>query len=532
MNQKLWATYFGPLDENREDVFNRLCDHVIITGREFDREYFYKILNNKWFLPATPILKNYGYLDEATISCFINNLEDNPDQTSIAEAMYLNDILSINAGGLGMEWTSRPDKSDEQYFERMDKSKPCFSQEANRSSPIALYCNITSHFFPQLFKDISGLNGTKKYVSMKFGVKIKNDFMEKVKNNETYLDDHGEEKNARETFAALVNARLNSGAPYIFFEDNVNENKLQKYKDQGIYLSSSNLCAEVILPTRDTVGNRLVPVCCLGSINIAAYDEWKNEPRFYDTIYTFMDNVLERYLRAIDNPDFRSHHIYKPIAEGIKKNRSIGIGAMGLASYFAMNKIPFTSDKAKELNIEIFKHIHDGLDFGHDTYDNLTAVAPTSRIAKLSYTSSGIEPFLFPVHDDYAGTIKCRTAIPGLAMDGEEEHQIIMNRSVRGLGIVSEEEEDIYLSAFEMDQQKLIDMAADRQPFIDQGQSFDLYYWNPDNTEEGEQKRQQQAFKDIFYAWRKGLKTLYYSRNLAYRAAETFKKCDDNSCCQ
>jgi ribonucleoside-diphosphate reductase alpha chain len=528
MNEQLWSTYFGPNDKNKEDIFHRLCNVNIITNRKFDKEYFYKILNNKWFLPATPILKNYGYLDHATISCFINNLENNPDQTSIAEACYLNDILSINAGGLGMEWTCQKDLSDEQYFERMDKSKPCFSQEANRSSPIAIYVNITSHFFPQLFKDISGINGHKKFESMKFGVKIKDEFMEKVLNNEEYIDDAGHIKNARDTFSNLVNARLNIGSPYIFFEDNVNKYKIQKYKDENIYLSSSNLCAEVILPTRDKAQNRLVPVCCLGSVNLACFDEWKNEPNFYETIYTFMDNVLERYLQAIDNTNFRSYNIYKPIAESIKKNRSIGIGAMGLASYFAVRKIPFTSDQARELNIMFFKHIKEGLDFGHEKYDNLTAVAPTSRIAKLSYTSAGIEPFLFPVYDDYAGTIPCRNIMPGLTMSQEQEHQVIIDRSVKNAGIVSKEEEDVYMSAFEMNQQRIIDMAVERQEYIDQAQSIDLYYWNI----KSEQKKQQQAFQDIFYAWKKGLKTLYYSRNLAYRAARTFKNCSCNSCCQ
>jgi ribonucleoside-diphosphate reductase alpha chain len=348
-------------------------------------------------------------------------------------------------------------------------------------------------------------------------------------------------KEIRETVSAktlwqmILELRMHTGEPYIHFIDTSNDKLPQHLKDLGLKVHQSNLCSEIILPTNE----QRTAVCCLSSLNLETYDEWKDNKLFLKDVAEMLDNVLNYF---IDNaPDSISRARYSA-----QRERSIGIGALGFHAYLQRNGIAFEGVMAKVANNRIFKSIREGLDNANkelglergeapdavgtgNRFSHLMAIAPNaSSSIIMGNTSPSIEPYRANAYrqDTLSGSFLNKNRwldkiIKEKAKDENDYNDIwssiIANDgSVQHLDILSESEKDIFKTSMEIDQRWVIELAGDRQAYIDQAQSLNLFF------------RPDAHIKYIhaihFMAWKKGLKTLYYCRSEKIGKADKVSK--------
>jgi len=351
----------------------------------------------------------------------------------------------------------------------------------------------------------------------------------------------------RETVSAkmlwqmIMELRMHTGEPYLHFIDRSNEHLPQWLKDKGLRVNQSNLCSEIILPTNE----QRTAVCCLSSLNLETYDEWKNEPLFLKDVAEMLDNVLNYF---IDNaPDTISRAKYSATRE-----RSIGIGALGFHAYLQRNHIAFEGVMAKIANKKIFSSIRKGLDdaniqLGKERgeapdavgtgfrFSHVMAIAPNaSSSIIMGNTSPSIEPYRANAYrqDTLSGSflnknkwldelIQNKLADESGAISSDEYDDIwssiIANDgSVQHLDILDENEKYVYKTALEIDQRWVIELAADRQEYIDQAQSLNVFVRPDANIK--------YLHAIHFMAWKKGLKTLYYLRSEKIGKADKVSK--------
>ena len=330
----------------------------------------------------------------------------------------------------------------------------------------------------------------------------------------------------RNVWAKIFESRQQKGLPYIFFSDNVNRNKPQIYKDLNFTINSSNLCSEITLPSIKDESF----VCCLSSMNLELYDEWKNTNAVEIAVY-FLDAVMQEFINKTE--DYKYLEAANKFA---KRHRALGLGVLGWHSYLQRNMIPFESLQAKQLNVSIFKQLYNesynaslklGIEYGHapifyetDTLDvrrntTLLAIAPTtSSSAILGQTSPGIEPFSSNYYK--AGLSKgnfmrknkyLKQLLIEKGMDTEDVWRDIMinNGSVLQLTFLSDDEKAIFKTFKEISQLEIIQQAAIRQQYIDQSQSLNLNIPADLSIKE--------VNKLFIEAWKLGVKTLYYQRS-------------------
>lgn len=330
----------------------------------------------------------------------------------------------------------------------------------------------------------------------------------------------------RNVWAKILESRQQKGLPYIFFSDNVNRNKPQVYKDLNLTINSSNLCSEITLPSIKDESF----VCCLSSMNLELYDEWKNTNAVEIAVY-FLDAVMQEFINKTE--DYKYLEAANKFA---KRHRALGLGVLGWHSYLQKNMIPFESLQAKQLNVSIFKQLYNesynaslklGIEYGHapifyetDTLDvrrntTLLAIAPTtSSSAILGQTSPGIEPFSSNYYK--AGLSKgnfmrknkyLKQLLIEKGMDTEDVWRDIMinNGSVLQLTFLSDDEKAIFKTFKEISQLEIIQQAAIRQQYIDQSQSLNLNIPADLSIKE--------VNKLFIEAWKLGVKTLYYQRS-------------------
>ena len=333
----------------------------------------------------------------------------------------------------------------------------------------------------------------------------------------------------------ILELRMHTGEPYLHFIDTSNNQLPQWLKDKGLKVHQSNLCSEIILPTNE----ERTAVCCLSSLNLETYDEWKNEPLFLKDVAEMLDNVLQYF---IDNaPDAIARAKYSARLE-----RSIGIGALGFHAYLQRNGIAWEGVMAKVANNRIFKTIREGLDVANkelglergeapdamgtgNRFSHLMAIAPNaSSSIIMGNTSPSVEPYRANAYrqDTLSGSFLNKNRwldkILKEKLTDEQAYadawsSIIANDgSCQHLDILSETERDVFKTSMEIDQRWVIDLAADRQAYIDQAQSLNLFF------------RPDAHIKYIhaihFMAWKKGLKTLYYCRSEKIGKADKVSK--------
>ena len=374
------------------------------------------------------------------------------------------------------------------------------------------------------------------------GVTVKDDWMQK-------MIDGDEEK--RTVWAKVLQSRGEMGYPYIFFTDNANNGAADVYKDKNLPIYASNLCTEIMLPS----DHNWSFVCVLSSINLVHYDRWKNTDAvetmiyFLDTLVTEFLEKLDRYKNSANRDDQQTFLFMERAYNFAKENRALGMGALGWHSLLQSKMLPFDSQKAYDLNSEVFKKIKEdsykasknlAKKFGEPDLlkgygrrnSTLNAIAPTTSSAFiLGQVSQGIEPIWSNIYVKDIAKIKTTIKNPFLTdllkekgMDTQEVWKDIRDRdgSVQHLDFLSENEKDVFKTYAEIDQLVIIYQAANRQNYLDQGQSLNIIVHPETST------------KDInnihVTAWKLGLKSLYYQHSM--NAAQKFKQKKDCESCE
>ena len=500
----------------------------------------YNYVSNKWFMFASPVLSNAPKPNEKVkalpISCFLSyvpdTLEGLIDHTS--ELRW----LSVKGGGVGGHWSDVRSVSDiapgpVPFLHTVDADMTAYRQGKTRKGSYAAYMDV-SHPDIMEFLTVRIPTGDvgRKCLNIHHAVNVTDEFMTAVEDDEDWnLLDPNDTK-VRETFKArkiwetILETRFRTGEPYINFIDTANRYLPKPMKRKGLRIHGSNLCNEIHLPTNE----ERTAVCCLSSLNLELYDEWKDTDVVKDLI-TFLDNVLQFF---IDNaPDYISRARYSATQE-----RSLGLGAMGLHSLYQKHNIPFDSLRARTLNEEIFKKIKEdsveqtkvlGKEKGEapdmkgtgKRNAHLLAIAPNANSSMITGCSPSIEPHKANAytHRTRAGShlIKnryLREELIKLNMDTPEVWTSIITNggSVQHLDFINDSIKEVFKTAIEINQREIITQGGDRQKYLCQGQSLNIFF------PAGASKK---YLHDVhMQAWKDECKGLYYLRTETSHRAE------------
>ena len=536
--------------ESFQDLFARVASYYGDNQEHSQRLYDY--ISQLWFMPSTPVLSNGGTGRGLPISCFLN--EANDSLGGIVDLWTENVWLASKGGGIGSYWGNLRSIGEPiggvgktsgivPFIRVMDSLTLAISQGSLRRGSAAVYLPI-DHPEIEEFIEIrrpTGGDPNRKALNLHHGIQLTDAFMRAVGEDADWdlrsPHDQSVQKtvSARSLWIRMLTARIETGEPYLVYKDTVNNLRPEQQKLAGLEIKTSNLCSEITLPTGiDHHGKNRTAVCCLSSVNIEKFFEWENEKDFIPDIMRFLDNVLQDF---IDN----APETMKSAAYAAMRERSVGLGVMGLHSFFQENNVPWESAVAKSWNKKIFKHIKtaadqasidlakekgacpDAQEYGiMERFSNKTAVAPTASISIICGGSSpGIEPIAANVyaHKTLSGTFTVRNRhlkvlLQEKNQDNEEVWLSILSNggSVQHLDFLSEQEKDVYKTAFEIDQRWLIDLAGDRSEMIDQAQSLNVFL--PADSDKA-------YLHEVHYsAWKKGVKSLYYCRSLSLQRAE------------
>ncbi len=541
--------YLG-LNESYQDLFARVASYYADDNLHAQRLYNY--ISNLWFMPATPVLSNGGTKRGLPISCFLNEAGDSLN--GILDLWSENVWLAAKGGGIGSYWGNLRSIGEKigrvgktsgiiPFIKVMDSLTMAISQGSLRRGSAACYLPIDH---PEIEEFIemrrpTGGDPNRKALNLHHGVLVTDAFMRAVELDEQWglkspKDGSVQSKvSARNLWIRLLTARVETGEPYIIFIDTVNRQIPQHHKLAGLTVKTSNLCSEITLPTGvDKDGKDRTAVCCLSSLNIEKYDEWKDDKNFIEDVMRFLDNVLTDFIEKA--PDEFRDAKYSALRE-----RSVGLGVMGLHSYFQKKMIPFESVMSKVWNKKIFDHIQQDVDkaskflaeergacpdaeeYGiKERFSNKTAIAPTASISIIcGGTSPGIEPIAANsyTHKTLSGSFNVKNKylkniLSKYEKDNDETWSSITTNqgSVSHLDFLTKEEKDVFKTAFELDQRWVVDLGADRTPHISQAQSINIFL--PADV------HKRDLHQIHFQAWKKGLKSLYYCRSKSIQRAE------------
>ena len=541
--------YLGQ-SESHQDLFARVASTYADNNLHAQRIYNY--ISNLWFMPATPILSNGGNERGLPISCFLNEAGDS--LSSILDLWSENVWLAARGGGIGSYWGNLRSIGEKigrvgktsgiiPFIKVMDSLTMAISQGSLRRGSAACYLPIDHPEIEEFIemRRSTGGDPNRKALNLHHGVLVSDAFMRAVETNSQWALKSPKDAiiqstvSARNLWIRLLTARIETGEPYIIYVDTVNRLIPQHHKLAGLDVKTSNLCSEITLPTGiDKDGNDRTAVCCLSSLNLETYDEWKDKPQFIEDIMRFLDNVLTDFINHA--PDSFKNAKYSAM-----KERSVGLGVMGFHSFLQKNSIPLESVMSKVWNNKIFKHIQtkvdqaskilaeergacpDAEEYGFkERFSNKTAIAPTASISIIcGGTSPGVEPVAANsfTHKTLSGSYNVRNKYVQKVLekhgrnDEETWSSITTNQgSVAHLDFLSSQEKDVFKTAFELDQKWIVELAAERTPYISQAQSINIFL--PADIHK----------KDLhqihFQAWKKGLKSLYYCRSKSIQRAE------------
>jgi ribonucleoside-diphosphate reductase alpha chain len=531
-----------------QDLFARVADAYADDQAHAQRLYDY--ISNLWFMPATPVLSNGGTNRGLPISCYLNSVEDSLE--GIVGTWNENVWLASKGGGIGTYWGNVRGIGEPvglngktsgiiPFVRVMDSLTLAISQGSLRRGSAACYLDI-SHPEIEEFLEIRKPSGdfNRKALNLHHGVLVTDEFMDAVREGAEFTlrsPRDGSERgkvDARSLFQKLVETRLATGEPYIVFNDTVNRMMPKHHRDLGLKVSTSNLCSEITLPTGiDHLGNDRTAVCCLSSLNLETWEEWKGDKQFIEDVMRFLDNVLQDYIDRA--PDEMARAKYSA-----ERERSVGLGVMGFHSFLQQKGIAFESAMAKALNLQMFKLIHakaceasmllaqergpcpDAADMGAmERFSCKMAIAPTASISIIcGGTSACIEPIPANIytHKTLSGSFIVKNPYLEKLLDKKAKNSTnvwnsILERggSVQHLDFLTPEEKAVYKTSFEIDQRWLLEFAADRTPYIDQAQSLNLFI--PADVDKWD------LMMLHYQAWEKGIKSLYYLRSKSVQRA-------------
>lgn len=535
--------------ESYQDLFVRVASAYADNAEHAQRLYDY--ISKLWFMPATPVLSNGGTGRGLPISCYLNSVPDSLD--GIVTTWNENVWLASRGGGIGTYWGQVRGIGEPvglngktsgiiPFVRVMDSLTLAISQGSLRRGSAACYLDI-SHPEIEEFLEIRKPSGdfNRKALNLHHGVLIPDAFMEAVRDGaEWHLKSPktGEVRatvDARALFQKLVETRLATGEPYIVFADHVNKNMPKHHRELGLKVSTSNLCSEITLPTGlDHKGNDRTAVCCLSSLNLETWDEWKDDKQFIEDVMRFLDNVLQDYINRHEPGMERA-------AYSAARERSVGLGVMGFHSFLQARGLPFEGAMAKSWNLRMFKHINaqvnqasmtlaaergpcpDAADVGvMERFSCKMAIAPTASISIIcGGTSACIEPIPANIytHKTLSGSFVVKNPyLEKLLIEKSKNSDAVWNSilehggSVQHLDFLSPEEKDTFKTSFEIDQRWLLELAGDRTPYIDQAQSLNLFI--PADVEKWD------LLMLHFRAWELGIKSLYYLRSKSVQRAD------------
>ncbi|WP_201445478.1 ribonucleoside-diphosphate reductase subunit alpha [Belnapia sp. F-4-1] len=540
--------------ESYQDLFARVASAYGDDAAHSQRIYDY--ISKLWFMPATPVLSNGGTTRGLPISCFLNEADDSLD--GIVGLWNENVWLAAKGGGIGSYWgnlrgigekVGRNGKTSGvvPFIRVMDSLTLAISQGSLRRGSAAVYLPI-SHPEVEEFIEIrrpTGGDPNRKALNLHHGLLISDAFMRAVEADEEWplcspKDGAIMRKiSARALWIRILTARIETGEPYLVFSDHVNKAMPAHHKLAGLEVKTSNLCSEITLPTgRDQHGRDRTAVCCLSSLNLETWFEWKDDKQFIPDVMRFLDNVLQNFIDTA--PDSMAKAKYSAMRE-----RSVGLGVMGFHSFLQAQNVPFESVVAKVWNKRMFKHIReqadvasrvlaeergacpDAAEYGFmERFSNKMAIAPTASISIIcGGASPGIEPVAANVynHKTLSGSYIVRNPYlkKVLAKHGRDDDETwtsitVRKGSVQHLDFLTEPERATFKTAFELDQRWVVEHAADRSPFICQSQSVNLFL--PANV------HKRDLHQIHVMAWKRGVKSLYYCRSLSIQRADTISE--------
>jgi len=591
--------YFTGEETHAQEAFARAATFGATFKGITDFELAQRLYNYSsscWFMFSTPILSNGGTSRGLPISCFLNYV---PDSRSGLSSHYDENIwLASSGGGIGGFWgdvrsngvsTTHGSKSTGSipFMHVVDSQMLAFNQGVTRRGSYAAYMDISHPEIEEFIemRKSSGGDINRKCLNLHNGVNLTNEFLQAVQDDADWrlVDPKSNEAvkvvSARDLWWQIINARAETGEPYIINIDNCNDALPQKQKDLGLEIRQSNLCSEITLPTNE----ERTAVCCLSSVNLEYFDEWSKDENFISDLITMLDNVIQHFIdNAIDttqlgeyNANFKRFQKY--IREGKEgftraaysayRERSLGLGAMGFHAYLQSHSIPFESIFATGFNNKAFKYIKtratsasktlaeqrgEAPDISGSGFRNahLLAVAPNASSGIIcSGTSPSIEPYRANVytHKTLSGSYQVKNKFlekllksKGLKVKELEQlwKDIAGNDgSVQHLDILTDEEKEIFKTANEINQIWVVEHAYKRQDFICQSQSVNLFFTLPKATESQETHDEyMQYVNDVHWYGANKLKSLYYFRSNAARNAEDVNvkvpriKLDDVEC--
>lgn len=534
--------------ETYQDLFVRVASAYADDREHAQRIYDY--ISKLWFMPATPILSNGGTGRGLPISCYLNSVDDSLE--GIVNTWNENVWLASRGGGIGTYWGSVRGIGEPvglngktsgiiPFVRVMDSLTLAISQGSLRRGSAAVYLDI-NHPEIEEFLEIRKASGdfNRKALNLHHGVLITDAFMEAVRSGAEWnlvSPKDGSVRatvDARSLFQKIVETRLATGEPYIVFGDTVNKAMPRHHRELGIKVTTSNLCSEITLPTgRDHLGNDRTAVCCLSSLNLETWNDWNGDKRFIEDVMRFLDNVLTDYIDRAPPEMARAKY-------SASRERSVGLGVMGFHSFLQARSLPFEGAMAKSWNLKIFKHLSQGVNEASmllatergacpdaeergvmERFSCKTAIAPTASISIIcGGTSACIEPIPANIytHKTLSGSFSIRNPhLEALLIEKSKNSDNVWNTileqggSVQHLDFLTPEEKDTFKTSFEIDQRWLIELAADRTPYIDQAQSLNLFI--PADVEKWD------LLMLHFRAWELGVKSLYYLRSKSIQRA-------------
>ena len=555
------ATYKGNIDFNlAQRLYNYASDH--------------------WFMFSTPILSNGGTTRGLPISCFLNYVPDS--RVGLSDHYDENIWLASSGGGIGGYWgdvrsdgvsTGNGSRSTGSipFMHVVDSQMLAFNQGTTRRGSYAAYSDISHPEIEEFInmRKSSGGDINRKNLNLHNAVNITNEFLEAVKNDDEWrlIDPKTNEPtkviSARELWMRLLETRSETGEPYLINIDTCNEALPKGQQDLGLKINQSNLCSEITLPTDE----ERTAVCCLSSVNLEYYDQWKKDDQFIHDLITMLDNVLEHFISEIVfteklggyTANFKRFKTYvKQGKEGLVKaaysayrERSIGLGAMGFHAYLQSKELSFQGLQQTSINNIIFSDIKSkavsatqklaedrgeapDVHGSNNRNSHLLAVAPNASSSIIcGGTSPSIEPYRANVytHKTLSGNYKVKNKyleklLKKKGLNAEAREKIwkdISNErgSIQNIKLFNKEEKEIIKTADEINQLHLVEHAKMRQQYICQSQSVNLFFVPPKATESQEVHDEfLQYLNDVHWYAMHNLKSLYYLRSDAAKSAE------------
>src|SRR5215472_15623846 len=534
--------------ESYQDMFARVATAYADDADHAQRVYDY--ISRLWFMPATPVLSNGGAGRGLPISCFLNAVGDSLEH--IVGAWNQNVWLAANGGGIGTYWGGVRSIGEKvkgagqtsgiiPFIRVMDSLTLAISQGSLRRGSAAVYIDI---WHPEIeeFIEIRKPSGdfNRKSLNLHHGVCITDEFMEAVRDGARFAlrsPKTGEtirEVDARALWQKLLELRLATGEPYLIFSDTANRALPQHQRELGLKVRQSNLCSEIMLHSGpDHLGKERTAVCCLSSVNAEKFLEWRDHPTFIEDCMRFLDNVLQDFIDRA--PPEMEHAAYAAWRE-----RSVGLGLMGFHSFLQSQNVPFESALAKSWNMRLFKHLRRQCDAASrklaeergacpdagdrgvmERFSHKLAIAPNASTSIIcGGTSAGIEPIPANIytHKTLSGSFAVKNPFLERLLEAKGANtpeiwaSILEHEgSVQHLDFLSQDEKDIFKTAFELDQRWIIELAADRTPEICQSQSVNIFL--PGDVDKWD------LHMLHWMAWERGVKSLYYCRSKSVQRA-------------